>query len=108
MTGAIKLGFSPLAGAGRGVLVVFCDDELKFGTATKKLLGPAAGQVARAAKAERFTGKSAATLELPVPEGLEVSRLVVIGTGKAGKLESKDFLKLGGVAMGKEIGRAHV
>ena len=58
--------------------------------------------MARAAKAERFTGKSGSALELIVPEGLKVARLVVIGAGKGlrpGK--PKDFLKLGGAAMGK-------
>ena len=57
--------------------------------------------MARAAKAERFTGKSGSALELIVPEGLKVARLVVIGVGKIAELKPKDFLKLGGLAMGK-------
>ena len=80
---------------------MFCDDGLKFGPATAKAIAPAAGLVARAAKAERFTGKSGSALELVVPEGLKVSRLVVIGAGKTEDLEQKDLLKLGGLAMGK-------
>ena len=60
-----------------------------------------AARVARAAKAERFTGKSGSALELSVPEGLKVARLVVIGAGKTKGLEQKDLLKLGGIAMGK-------
>ena len=55
----------------------------------------------RAAKAERFTGKSGSALELIVPEGLHVARLVVIGAGKTAGLAQKDMLKLGGLAMGK-------
>ena len=31
MTDALKLGFGPFAAPGKGVLVVFCDDGLKFG-----------------------------------------------------------------------------
>ena len=85
MSDALKLGFAPFAAPAKigvsGVLVVFCDDGLKFGPATAKALGAAAGLVARAAKAERFTGKSGSALELVVPEGLKVSRLVVIGAG---------------------------
>jgi len=69
--------------------------------ATAKALASATGLVARAAKAEHFTGKSGSTLELSVPDGLKADRLVVIGTGKAGDLEPKDFLKFGGAAMGK-------
>src|ERR1022692_3573116 len=105
MTDALKLGFAPFAAPAKmgpsGVLIVFCDDGLKFGPATAKALGSAADLVARAAKAERFTGKSGSALELIVPAGLKAAPLVVIGTGKAGELEPKDFLKLGGSAMGK-------
>ena len=101
MTDALKLGFGNFAAPAKGVLVVFCDDGLKFGPATRKALGSAAELVARAAKAERFTGKKNATIELVVPEGLKVARLVVIGVGKTSELKPKDFLKLGGLAMGK-------
>ena len=101
MSDALKLGFAPFAVPARGVLVVFCDDRVKFGPATGKALGSAAGLVARAAKAERFTGKSCSALELTMPEGLNVARLVVIGAGKAAGLEQKDLRKLGGLAMGK-------
>ena len=101
MSEALKLGFSPFAPPAKGVLVVFCDEALRFGSATAKAIAPASGLVARAAKAERFTGKSGSTLELAVPEGLKADRLVVIGAGKAKGLEQKDLLKLGGIAMGK-------
>ncbi len=66
MSDALKLGFGPFAAPAKGVLIVFCDDALKFGPATGKALGSAAGLVARAAKAERFTGKSGSALELIV------------------------------------------
>src|ERR1700742_1039262 len=101
MTDTPKLGFGPFAAPASGILIVFCDDGLKFGSATSKALGSATGLVSRAAKAERFTGKNGSTLELIVPEGLKAARLVVIGAGKASDLEQKDFLKLGGLAMGK-------
>ena len=101
MTDALKLGFGPFAAPTKGVLIVFCDDGLKFGPATAKALGSATDLVARAAKAEHFTGKSGKALALIVPEGLKVARLVVLGTGKTAELAPKDFLKLGGAAMGK-------
>ncbi|HEX5210545.1 MAG TPA: leucyl aminopeptidase [Pseudolabrys sp.] len=105
MSDTLKLGFAPFAAPARigpsGVLVVFCDDALRFGSATTKAIAPAAGLVTRAARAERFTGKSGSALELIVPDGLKVSRLVVIGVGKTAALEQKDILKLGGLAMGK-------
>jgi leucyl aminopeptidase len=50
MSDAVKVGFVPFSAASRGVLVVFCDDALKFGTATRKALGAAANTVKRAAR----------------------------------------------------------
>ena len=49
MSDAVKVGFVPFSAVPRGVLVVFCDDALKFGAATRKALGTAAatGQDAR-------------------------------------------------------------
>jgi leucyl aminopeptidase len=101
MTDALKLGFGPFAAPPRGVFIVFCDDKLSFGPATRKALGSAVGLVERAARAERFTGKAGTALELIVPEGLRAARLAVIGAGKTAELQPKDFLKLGGMAMGK-------
>ena len=97
-----KISFNSVSPAKPGgTLVVFCDDGLKFGPSAAAVLGAAAGLVARAAKAEQFTGKSAAALELIVPDGLKVDRLVVLGAGKVADLKAQDFVKLGGAAMGK-------
>ncbi len=116
MTEGLKLGFGPIAAPAKGILIVFTDGSLKFGPATAKVLGSATGLVGRAAKAEGFTGKSGTSLNLIVPDGLKVSRLIVIGTGASPEAASKgkaakgkaakgkaasDAVKLGGVAMGK-------
>src|SRR5262249_56427519 len=98
---ALKLEFAPLSTPPKGVLVVFCDEALKFGAATRQVLAPAGDLVSRAAASERFKGKSASTLDIVAPSGLEVARLVVIGVGKIRDLKPRDFVKLGGVAMGK-------
>ena len=105
MADAPKLAFAPFAAPARGVLVVFCDDGLKFGPATRKALG-AAGRsgAARAAKAERFTGKSGiGARHLIAPAGLKVARLAGgLGAGKTARAQvPQDFVKLGGAAMGK-------
>ena len=101
MPDAVKVGFVPFSTAPRGILVVFCDDALKFGRTASKALGAAAGIVKRAAATSRFKGKSAATLDILAPEGLKVDRLVVIGTGKPSALKDSDFLKFGGILSGK-------
>jgi leucyl aminopeptidase len=97
----LKIEFDRFKAPGKGVLIVFCDDALRMGAATRKLLGDSAGLVARAAEADGFTGKSGSTLDIIAPSGLKAVRLVVIGCGKASDLKTKDFLKLGGVAAGK-------
>ncbi|HZP78071.1 MAG TPA: leucyl aminopeptidase [Pseudolabrys sp.] len=101
MADALKLGFAPFSHAPKGVLILFCDDALKFGAAARRLLQPAGDLVTRAARAERFTGKSGSSLELIMPQGLDVSRLVVIGIGKPSELKPQGFPALGGQAVGK-------
>jgi leucyl aminopeptidase len=101
MPDAVKVGFAPFSTAPRGVLVVFCDDSLKFGPATRKTLGAAADLVKRAADTNQFKGKSGSTLDILAPEGLKAERLIVVGAGKLSGLKDSDFLKLGGAATGK-------
>jgi leucyl aminopeptidase len=101
MPDAVKVGFVPFSAAPRGVLVVFCDDTLKVGPATRKTLGAAANLVKRAADTNQFKGKSGSTLDILAPEGLKVERLIVVGAGKLSALKDSDFLKLGGAAIGK-------
>src|SRR5213078_615609 len=81
--------------------VVFCDDALKFGAATRKTLGRAANLVRRAADTNQFKGKSGSTLDILAPQGLKASRLIVAGAGKLSAIKDNDFLKLGGAAAGK-------
>src|ERR1700730_544033 len=101
MPDAVKVGFVPFSAAPRGTLVVFCDDALKFGAATRKTLGRAANLVKRAAHTNRFKGKSGATLDILAPEGLKASRLIVVGTGELSAIKDNDFFKLGGTAGGQ-------
>jgi leucyl aminopeptidase len=101
MPDAVKVGFVPFSTTARGVLVVFCDDKLKFGPATSKALGEATDLVRRLAKTNQFEGKSASALDILAPQGLTASRLIVVGTGKLSGLKDNDYLKLGGAVTGK-------
>jgi leucyl aminopeptidase len=100
MPAALKLGFTSFARI-RGVLIVFCGENLKFGPATRKVLLPVEQLVRRAVAADRFAGKSGSTLDIVAPQGLDVSRLVVVGTGKESEFKPRDIVKFGGIAMGK-------
>jgi leucyl aminopeptidase len=101
MADARRLVFGPFAAPAKGVLVLFCEEGIKFGPATRKVLSATGDLVPRAAAADKFTGKSGSVLDIVAPAGLAVSRLVILGTGKAGKLKPHDFVKLGGAAMGR-------
>ena len=101
MPATLKLDFLPFSARPKGVLIVFCDDGLKFGAAARAVLDPAGDLIKRAAEAEGFKAKHGSTLEIAAPVALAVPRLVVIGVGKVKDLKAESWVKLGGVAMGK-------
>jgi leucyl aminopeptidase len=101
MSDSITIGFVPLSAAAKGVLVLFTDESLKFGSTSAKILGGTAETVKRAASAARFKGKAGAALDILAPAGLKAERLIVIGTGKAGALKAEDYIKLGGQISGR-------
>ena len=101
MSGALKLEFAPLATRPKGVLVLFCEEGLKFGSAARRVIEPTGDLVTRAAAADRFKGKNGSALDLVAPPGLDLPRLVIVGVGKGRDLKPRDFVKLGGLAMGK-------
>jgi leucyl aminopeptidase len=101
MSDAVKVGFVPFSAGPRGILVVFCDDALKLGAASRKALGAAANIIKRAAAANQFKGKSGSVLDILAPEGIKAERLIVVGAGKPSDLKEKDFLKFGGVIAGR-------
>src|SRR5258708_1172509 len=106
MSGGLRLELPPFATPAKGVLVLFCEEGVKFGPAARRALAPTGDLVVRAAAADRFKGKSGSALDLVAPPGLDGSRLVVIGGGKARDLKAQDFVKVGGGGMGKIAGTA--
>jgi leucyl aminopeptidase len=107
MAAALKPGFVPFT-SWHGVLILFCGENLKFGPASRRIVSRMGKTLRRAAAADRFTGKSGSSLDVIAPAGLEVPRLVVVGTGKDTAPSSRDLVKLGGAAMAKLPGAAAV
>jgi leucyl aminopeptidase len=101
MPNAFQLEFAQFSAPAKNVLIVFCEEGLKFGSAARQALLATGDLVTRAAAAARFKGKNGSTLELLVPTGLSAARLIVVGAGKGRDLKAEDFVKLGGVAMGQ-------
>src|ERR1700733_354335 len=100
MPAPLKIGFTSFDRL-KGVLIVFCAEGLKLGPATEKALAQVEEHFRRAATADRFTGKSGSALEIIAPAGLDLPRLIVVGTGKERELKDRDLVKLGGAAMGR-------
>ena len=86
-------------------LVAFCGKDLALGAQAKALLAPAEAQIARAAAAAKFKGKSGSALDILAPAGLEAGRLLILGVGAAGEegeaRKPFDPLALGGQTLGK-------
>jgi leucyl aminopeptidase len=101
MADGFRIRFGTFAPPTKGVLVVFCDDGLRLGPATRAILGKTAALVTRAAAAYRFKGKLGAAIDIVAPPDLKVDRLVVVGLGKPKDWTPNDPVKLGGAAMGK-------
>jgi leucyl aminopeptidase len=64
-----------------------------------------AGALDRALKFSRFTGKSGEFLEIPSPEGLRASRLLLVGLGKPGDLNERS-LEVIGAQIGARLDKA--
>ncbi len=101
-----KPAFAPFSASPRGVLVLFCEEGLKFGAAARRALAGAGDLVSRAAASEKFSGKSGSALDLVAPAGLRASRLIVVGVGKGSTLKPQDLVKLGGSVRGRISSRA--
>jgi leucyl aminopeptidase len=101
MAEALKLGFEAFSTPPKGVLILLCEEGLKIGPASRRMLAPTGDLLQRAAAADRFTGKSGSALDIVAPGSIAASRLIVLGVGKPGKFKLQDFIKLGGAAMGR-------
>ena len=71
MAAALKVGFTAFT-TRRDVLILFCAENLKFGPAGRRIVSRMGGGLHRAAAADRFTGKSGASLDVIAPSGLDV------------------------------------
>ena len=103
MTDRARIAFAKPATKPGGTVVVLAGPDVALGPAARAL--GVAGLVERAAATAGFTGKAMATLDLIAPADTGLDRLVVVGTGKLGDLKEKDWLRLGGTAMGA-LGKA--
>jgi leucyl aminopeptidase len=95
---AIKFGAVEMPSA--GTLVVFAGDGMELGEAARRVNSASEGLIAAAAEAQAFKGKRFATMTLPLPRGLDVSAVVVVGLGDLEKMTEADWSRLGGAVGG--------
>jgi leucyl aminopeptidase len=97
----LTLSFSKLAPPSGGVAVIFADADLAVGPATAAFLHEAGDLIRRAAEADGFRGKPLSALDIVAPANLPVSRLLVVGTGRAEEEAKVDWVRTGGYVMGR-------
>jgi leucyl aminopeptidase len=77
-------------------LVVFVGEGSQLSAGAKAVEDAGAGQLGRALKAAKFTGKKGKLLEILAPAGIGASRLLVAGLGDSAKADARLFEDLGG------------
>ncbi|MBK5911597.1 leucyl aminopeptidase [Rhodothalassium salexigens] len=81
-----------------GTLAVFARGE-RLTRAAREADDATGGALTRAVQASSFAGKKSEMIDLLVPQGLDVDRLVLVGLGDdgdPGDLKTRDFAELGG------------
>ena len=105
MNKPVAVSFAKMKVPMRGVAVLLAEEGGKLGPITKALDKKSGGVITRAMKIACFKGKKARTLDIMVPQGLALDRLVIVGVGKLKDYSETDWLNLGGVICAKVTGR---
>jgi leucyl aminopeptidase len=100
-----KISFVKAATPRAGSAVVFADGELRLGPVATDLLAPLGDGFKKAAEIQRFKGKARKTLDLVLPAGTGLDRILVVGTGSAPEeAHEGDLIRLGATIAGKLAG----
>jgi len=105
MTTPLEITFARLDAAPAANCAVFVGQDLALAPAVQALNTRSQGLLLKAAEAAEFKGKQKTAIEILAPQKLDLSRLVVIGTGKAAGLGASDWATLGGYALGQLTAR---
>jgi leucyl aminopeptidase len=84
-----------------GSWVVAASEGGKLSQGAAKADQASGGVLSRALKVSRFTGKSGQFLEIAAPAGLSVSRILLVGLGKAEALDGKALNVIGAQIMAR-------
>ncbi|MBI1206755.1 MAG: leucyl aminopeptidase [Azospirillum sp.] len=95
----MKFGFAEPTTPTAGAAVVLAVQERCLGPAAAALDQAAGGALTRAMEASRFTGKREETLTVMAPQGVSVGRILLVGLGKAEKIDALALQAAGGAAV---------
>lgn len=94
-----KISFASFEVPEEGALILTVADKRELGEQGSKIDRKLKGALVRAMEAQAFTGGVGQSLSLPAAAGLELSRLVLVGIGEAGKADEVVFQKAGAAAI---------
>jgi leucyl aminopeptidase len=92
----MKISFTKPVAAKTGALVLFVAKGPVLSPAAQAADKATKGALGKALKAGRYVGDAADVLEILAPAGLDVSRLLLLGLGEAGKANVGEFERIGG------------
>jgi leucyl aminopeptidase len=95
----MKISLAKPASAFEGALVVTILEGRKLSATAAALDAESGGTLTRAMAASRFEGKKDQTLLLLTPAGLKLTRLLLVGLGKAKAIDAKGAQGLGGTVV---------
>ena len=92
----MRITFGPPTLSDTPALVVFAAKDRVLSAAAQAADTASGGALTRAMAAGRFDGDAGQLLELLAPHGLDAGRLILLGTGPAGKADVGTFERAGG------------
>ncbi len=101
MTDRLEITFAALDKRPEPVVGVLATEGPNFGSAGRLLDDTSKGSLSRASDAADFKGRQKQAIEILAPSALDVRRLILIGSGKAGDKSQNDWVMLGGAALGQ-------
>ncbi len=96
----MRLNFSGIDLKREDAIVVFATQKKNLSASAKALDEAMGGALKKAMNASRFTGERDQTLTVMAPHGVEASRILLVGLGKAAEIDELAAQRIGGLVVG--------
>ena len=97
MATPMKISIAKSSPINAGAIAVFAYRDSKLTESASALDRATSGQLRRAAAASRVTGAHAEVCEILAPFGIGVSRVLLVGLGRADQAGAREFERIGGL-----------